>query len=144
MPSPAEDIRAIAELDTRFQAAVKFNDATTMEKILHQNMVLVTGSGEIHTRDDLLKAARDQASTYEKLDEEPGSQVVRVWGDAAVVSAKIWVKGKTGDTAFNVKLWFSDTYIRTPAGWQYAFGQLLASADGPSARYPSHPPNPLL
>lgn len=21
------------------------------------------------------------------------------------------------------KLWFSDTYIRTPAGWRYAFGQ---------------------
>jgi ketosteroid isomerase-like protein len=122
MPSPAEDIRAIAELDTRFQAAVKFNDATTMDKILHQNMVLVTGSGAIHTRDELLKAARDQASTYEKLDEEPGSQVVRVWGDTAVVTAKIWVKGKTGAAAFNVKLWFSDTYVRTPDGWQYVFG----------------------
>jgi hypothetical protein len=24
---------------------------------------------------------------------------------------------------FEYKLWFSDTYIRTPSGWKYAFAQ---------------------
>jgi hypothetical protein len=123
MPSPAEDEKAVADLDTRYQAAVKFNDAATMDKILHSNMVLVIGSGAIYTKDDLLRAARTKASTYEQQDEEAGSQVVRVFGDTAVVTAKLWLMGKTGDKAFNVKLWFSDTYVRTTEGWQYAFGQ---------------------
>jgi len=123
MPSPADDAKAVAELDTRYQAAVKINDAAAMAKILHRNMVLVTGSGAIHTREDLLNAARTGASIYEKQDEEPGSQIVRVFGDMAVVTAKLWLLGKTGDRSFNIKLWFSDTYLRTPEGWQYAFGQ---------------------
>jgi hypothetical protein len=25
------------------------------------------------------------------------------------------------------KLWFSDTYVRTPGGWRYAFGQASLS-----------------
>jgi ketosteroid isomerase-like protein len=121
--TPVDDARIVADLDTRYQAAVKINDAATMDKILHQNMVLLTGNGAIYTKDDLLKAARTKASTYEQQDEEPGSQVVRVFGDTAVVTAKLWLKGKTGDKAFDRKLWFSDTYVRTPEGWQYAFGQ---------------------
>jgi len=50
--------------------------------------------------------------------------VVRVWGDTAVVTAKLWLKGKRPNgEAFDYKLWFSDTYVRTPTGWRYAFGQ---------------------
>jgi ketosteroid isomerase-like protein len=50
--------------------------------------------------------------------------VVRVWGDTAVVTAKLWLKGtKAKGGAINFKLWFSDTYIRTPTGWRYVFGQ---------------------
>jgi ketosteroid isomerase-like protein len=47
-----------------------------------------------------------------------------VWGDTAVVTALLWVKGKGSDgKPFDRKLWFSDTYVRTPAGWRYVFGQ---------------------
>ena len=37
------DRRAVAALDTEFQAAVKHNDADAMARILHKNMVLVLG-----------------------------------------------------------------------------------------------------
>jgi ketosteroid isomerase-like protein len=55
--------------------------------------------------------------------EEPGTQKVRVWGDTAVVTAKLWLKGTSGGKAIDKKLWFSDTYVRTPQGWKYAFAQ---------------------
>jgi hypothetical protein len=29
--------------------------------------------------------------------------------------------------AFDRRLWFSDTYVRTPAGWRYVFGQASLS-----------------
>jgi hypothetical protein len=58
--------------------------------------------------------------------EIPGSQKVRLYGkDTAIVTALLWLKGTRvkDQSAFEYKLWFSDTYVRTPGGWQYAFGQ---------------------
>jgi hypothetical protein len=46
-----------------------------------------------------------------------------LWGDTAVVTAKLLLKGTREGTAFDRKLWFSDTYVRTPRGWRYVFGQ---------------------
>jgi ketosteroid isomerase-like protein len=118
------DARIVADLDARYQAAVKINDAETMAEILHRDMVLVIGRGAVVTRQELLADARARATIYEQQDEEPGSQIVRMFGpDTAVVTAKLWLKGSTGGQAFDRKLWFSDTYVRTPQGWKYAFGQ---------------------
>jgi ketosteroid isomerase-like protein len=121
--SPEEDRKAVAALDTEYQAAVKRNDAATMERILHEDMLLVLGDGRTVTRTDIVKAAIEKRIDYERQDEDPGTQVVRVWGDTAVVTARLWVKGKSKDAEFDRRLWFSDTYVRTPKGWQYAFGQ---------------------
>ena len=46
-----------------------------------------------------------------------------MWGDTAVVTAKLWIKGTRDGKNFDRTLWFSDTYVRTPGGWRYAFGQ---------------------
>src|SRR5262245_54515083 len=121
--SPADDARAVADLDTRYQKAVKENDAATMDAILLDDFVLVTGSGAAYTKADLLKSARDRQIAWEQQDEETGTQKVRLWGDTAVVTAKLWLKYKAGDKQVDKKLWFSDTYVRTPKGWRYAFGQ---------------------
>ena len=123
MATPAEDMKAVADLDTRYQAAVKANDADTMARILDDTMILVVGSGKVFARDDLLDSARKKEIIYEKQDEEPGTQTVRVWGDTAVVTAKLWIKGTNAGQPYERKLWFSDTYVRTKKGWRYAFGQ---------------------
>ena len=122
--APADDTRTVAALDTEFQAAVKRNDAATVGRIQADDMILVTGRGAIFTREDHINAALHQERTYEQQDEEPGTQTVRVWGDTAVVTALLWIKGVAKDgKAFDYRLWFSDTYVRTAAGWKYVFGQ---------------------
>jgi ketosteroid isomerase-like protein len=123
LPTDAKEI--VAKLDTEFQAAVKVNDASVMERILDEDMVLVHGNGSIDTRAELLEEARNKVIAYERQDEDPGTQTVRVWGDTAVVTARLWVKGvRQGGIAFDRRVWFSDTYIRTPNGWRYVFGQV--------------------
>lgn len=120
----ADDAAAVASLDVRYQQAVKANDAETMAKILHPQMILVVGSGAVVTRDDLIREARAKSIVYEIQDEEPGSQTVRMFGaDTAVVTAKLRLKYTRQGTAFDRTLWFSDTYVRTTEGWRYAFGQ---------------------
>jgi ketosteroid isomerase-like protein len=135
--SPEEDAKAVAALDTKYQAAVKANDAATMDQILADDFVLVTGRGKVFNKADLLDSARKKEVTYERQDEEPGSQKVRVWEETAVVTALLWIKSVQGGKPADYKLWFSDTYVRTPTGWRYVFGQ--ASLPLPKAESPAKP-----
>lgn len=129
MGSPAfadveKDRAEVAALDLEYQAAVKRNDADTMDRIVHEQFYLVSGSGRVVDRNQLIAGARNKDYTYEIQDEVPGSQTVRVWGDTAVVTAKLRVKGVGKKGPFDQTLWFSDTYVRTPKGWRYAFAQV--------------------
>lgn len=117
----SDDRAAVAALDTQYQSAVKNNDAAMMDRILADDFVLVTGTGKTFGKNDLLQRARDKAEAYEH--QEDTNQTVRVWGDTAVVTAFLWVKGSNKEGAFDYKLWFSDTYARTKDGWKYVFGQ---------------------
>ena len=121
--SSEEDVKTVATLDTKYQAAVKSNDALTMDQILADDFVLVTGRGKVLKKADLIESARKKEVIYERQDEEPGTQKVRVWGDTAVVTALLWIKAVQGVKPVDYKLWFSDTYVRTPTGWRYVFGQ---------------------
>lgn len=114
----------VAALDVTYQAAVKRNDAETMDRILHDDFILVLGSGKVITRAALMAEARAGTYQYELQDEVPGTQKVRLFGNhTAVVTALLWSKGVANGKKFEHKLWFSDTYVRTPKGWRYAFAQ---------------------
>ena len=122
-PLPAaavDDRKAVADLDAQYQRAVKDNDAATMDRILADDFVLVTGRGTTFNKADLLNETKS-GTVYEHQEEL--SQTVRVWGDTAVVTALLWAKGTREGKPFDYKLWFSDTYVRTPKGWRYALGQ---------------------
>jgi len=69
----------------------------------------VTGRGKVSSKADLIESARKKEVTYERQDEEPGTQKVRVWGDTAVVTALLWIKAEQGGKPADYKLWFSDT-----------------------------------
>jgi ketosteroid isomerase-like protein len=119
-----EDMAAIAALDTAYQAAVERNDADAMAAILHETMILVVGAGTVYTREDLLASARGRHVEFKRQVEDAGTQTVRLFGkDTAIVTARLWLKGTSEGVAFDKRLWFSDTYVRTRSGWRYAFGQ---------------------
>ena len=130
--SSTDDEKAVATLDTKYQEAVKNNDAATMARILADDFVLVTGLGKTYTKADLLEEARSGRVVYER--QEDSNQEVRLWGDTAVVTALLWAKGTDSGKAFDYNFWFSDTYVRTPGGWRYVFAQA-------STRLLNTPPN---
>ena len=121
----AADRAAVAKLDTDYQAAVKANDAATMDRILMDDFTLVIGVGKTFDKKSLLEAARNEDAVYTHQEEIDGTQTVRVHGDTAVVTAllRIAYTPRGGGAEQDYKLWFSDTYVRTPNGWRYFFGQ---------------------
>jgi ketosteroid isomerase-like protein len=119
--SSVDDEEAVAAVDTEYQAAVKNNDVATIDRILADDFVLVTGLGKTYSKRDLLQEARSKRMHYER--QEDSQQKVRVWGDTAVVTALLWAKGTLHGKAFDYKLWFSDIYLKTEKGWRYVFAQ---------------------
>ncbi|MFZ2031974.1 MAG: nuclear transport factor 2 family protein [Vitreimonas sp.] len=135
--SPEADRANVAALDTAYQAVVERNDADGMGAILHPDMILVVGAGTVYTRAQLIESARSQELIYEHQVEDAGTQTVRLYGaDTAIVTARLWLKGHNRETgvAFDRTLWFSDTYVRTPDGWRYAFGQASSALANPPQR----------
>lgn len=121
LSASTDDVKTVASLDTEYQEAVKKNDAVTMNRLLAGDFILVVGSGKIFSKADLLDEARGGKYVYEH--QEDTSQTVRVWGDTAIVTAKLWAKGMKDGKPFDYTLWFSDTYVRSSSGWRYVFGQ---------------------
>jgi len=119
--SAADDRSIVTGLDTRYQVAVKENDAAAMDRILADDFALVTGSGKIYSKADLLAEARSGRVHYELQDDT--DQTVRIWGDTAVITARLTEKGTDDGKPFDKMVWFSDTYVRTPSGWRYVLGQ---------------------
>jgi ketosteroid isomerase-like protein len=119
--SDPEDAKTIENLDARYQAAVKSNDAETMGRLLADDFMLVTGSGKTYSKADLIEEARSGQFHYDRQDDS--DQTVRSWGDTAVITAKLTARGTDAGKPFDYQVWFSDTYLKTPNGWKYVFGQ---------------------
>ena len=119
--TPTDDAKTVASLDIDYQAAVAKGDVNTMSRILADDFILTTGAGKAFSKSDLLSEARSGKIVYEH--QEASSRTVRIWGDTAVVTALLWAKGTESGKAFEYRLWFSDTYVRSTSGWHYVFGQ---------------------
>jgi ketosteroid isomerase-like protein len=128
-PPPSVDAETVARLDTLYQTAVKANDAAIMDEILADDFVLVTDDGASLTKADLIKEAQQKRTTYEHHEVEKDTQKVRIWRDTAVVTALLRIKGKRDQDPFDYKVSVSETYVRTPTGWRYVFGQVSKSDD---------------
>jgi ketosteroid isomerase-like protein len=122
------DLKVLAKLDTDYQRAVERSDTPTMARILADDFILVEGDGKVSTKTDLLKDAAGGQAKYERqVDSE---RTIRVWGDTAVITAKLWAKGLEDGKQVDYYMWFSDTYVRTSKGWSYVFGQASLALPG--------------
>jgi ketosteroid isomerase-like protein len=116
-----DDQKTLTMVDVDYQKAVEQNDTKTMARILDDKFILVEGDGTVSTKADLLQDAASGKTKYEhQVDSE---RTIRVWGNTAVVTAKLWAKGLEDGKQVNYYMWFSDTYVRRPTGWSYVFGQ---------------------
>ncbi|WP_395699762.1 nuclear transport factor 2 family protein [Aquabacterium sp.] len=125
------DHQAVYALDVQYQAAVERNDAATIARIHHPDMTLVLSNGSVVPGTQIEQRARENTWRFEQQVVVDDSRTVRVLNDTAVVTAKLWLKGwRPNGEAFDYKVWFSDTYVRTPGGWRYFFGQAGAPLPG--------------
>ena len=87
-----------------------------MDRILHDEFVLVFGNGTVYTKPDLINGASEGKIVYEQQKEIDDSQKVRVWGDTAVVTAKLWLKGTNEGQTFRSKT-LVQRYVHSHKRW---------------------------
>src|SRR5207245_1991702 len=134
LPTPplTVDAQMVGALDTVYRAALKANDIAIIDQILADDFVLVSDRGASLTKADLINEAREKRTIYEDEGVEEGTQKVRVWRDTAVVTELLRIKGTRDQNPF--KVWFSETYVRTPTGWRCVFGQASIPFPKPDAK----------
>jgi hypothetical protein len=123
-----DDIKALETLDSEYQKAVEQNDVKTMARILDDEFILVMGDGTSYTKTDLLNDAKGGQTRYER--QSDSDRTVRIWGNTAVVTAKLWAKGLEDGKQVDYTQWFSDTWVRKKGGWSYVFGQASLALPG--------------
>jgi ketosteroid isomerase-like protein len=115
-----DDATVLAQLDRAMQRAVVDRDPIAFADFLTDDYVLVVSNSRLV----------DKAGVVAEIDSPDGVMTVndshdlriRVHGDTAMVIADLHQVGRNGDTPFDYWVRYTDTWIRTPAGWKCLSG----------------------
>ncbi len=118
--SEAQDEADVLRLAKEFDVAVATHDMAAVDRALLDDYVLVTGTGRIVTKADLMKELATPKLAYQI--NESHDMSVRVHGDTAVVVAVLEQKWTEDGKAFDVPVRYTDTYVRTAKGWRQISG----------------------
>ncbi len=129
----ADDLRTLAALNRRFIHNFVTNDVPSHDAILHPTFVQISTSGAYLGRAAYLDEWRTgfdpKVITYWDMRD----QRITVIGDTALVRAVTrWVRVNQGQAMVGMTL-YTDTYVRTAAGWLCAQAHLSPVSE---ANYP--------
>lgn len=114
---PAEDVR---RLDAEIAVATWSGDAEWFEEHLADDYQLVTPSGSLRSKRDVIRELASPGLHMEAY--EPFDVIVRVYGDAAVVTGRMLQRFTLGDIQYVNDLRYTTVYVKRKSRW------LLASA----------------
>ena len=134
VPPAAPDAPSqVLALEREICEAYLHGDVPTMQRDLADDFTLVNGRGEVSTKAEDLETARSGSLRYRRF--ENSDSRVRIYGaDAAVVTGVTWVAGTTATGhAFDLRVRFTDTYVRQDGRWRLAASQASSALPVPTA-----------
>ena len=119
------DIKKLKELNEKWIASFVTRDTATMRGIYADDMELVSSSGKIFHKKDLLKnlLSPNQEFFSSKVD----SVRVRIFGNIGLVNATSTVRGKARQKEFTVTNCYLDVYEKRKGRW-YAVASQVGDA----------------
>jgi ketosteroid isomerase-like protein len=119
---PAQEVK---EADARLNQLIMQNLADEAAPLYMDDFLLITSGGKMVTKKEIV----DQIASSElKLEVNRTTEVrVRVHGTTAVLTGLLLQKGSWKGKPFDVKLWVTDTWIKTDGGWRLLSGQAGSS-----------------
>jgi len=113
-----DETAAVLEAQDRRFAATVAGDVGALERMLTDDMTYTHSTAAVDSRAEFLAALGSGRVDYEKI--APGKRDVRVYGDAAVVDGTCHVLVKVGERDVDVRLRFTELYVRKDGAWRMA------------------------
>ena|SRR5437773_1143643 len=113
-----DDKNALLKMEQEWNNALKTKDVVWFERNLASDVTdTSSGNGALHTKAEDIAALKEDKTTYDSL--ELSNLNARLEGNAGVVIGVNHLKGhdEKGE-GFEVKLAFTDTYIKRDGRWQ--------------------------
>lgn len=111
----ADSTEEVRRLDSEISVATWSRDAVWFEENLVDDYVLITPSGEVRTKVDVI---RELSIPNMRMDPyEPAEVSVRLYGDAAVVTGRVTQRFVLGGIRYIKDLRYTDFYVRRKGRW---------------------------
>jgi len=124
LPLLADDLADLRRLDHELVVATYTKDAAWFTKNMSDDYVLITSSGKVKPRADLVKELGTPGLEFQPY--EPAEVNVRFFGDTAVITGRIVQKYTYKDDRVEADMRYTDVWVKTPAGWKNVAGQASA------------------
>jgi ketosteroid isomerase-like protein len=122
-----DEVRSeLQNLDKEWSAAIVKNDADAIGRFMSEDWVIIGPEGNVIDRARFLGVIRSGDLTHESM--ESDGWLVRVYGDAAVVTAEAKSKGKYKGQGFATHERSTSVYVRREGRWQCVHTQLTPIA----------------
>jgi len=111
---PAVQSKIIA-LEKAWNQAYKIGDTKALDALLDNAVVLVTDDGSVQTKKEFLASVRATNSQEQQV--APESMSVRVFGNTAIASGVMRVKGVENGKSYVRREQFVDTWVDKGGKW---------------------------
>lgn len=123
--SRSDDLELIA-VDEEWSRAIVSNDAERIGSFMADDWVMVSGSG-MATKEEFLAFVRSGELTHSAM-ERVNDGRIRVYGDTAVLTARVTNTAHYGGQRFDADEWTSDLFVRRDGRWVCVLSHITAVA----------------
>ncbi len=108
--------------------AIAGNDTEQIAGVMADEWVIVSEAG-ISTKEEFLSAVRSDALTHSAMDRITPARV-RVYGDTAILTARVTNTAHYGGERFDADEWTTDVFVLRNGRWQCVLSQITPAAAG--------------
>lgn len=112
--TPAE--KEILDISEAWSRAIVANDADAIGSFMADEWMMVSERG-ISSKENFLSFVRSGQLTHDSMD-LAGLGSIRIYGDTAILAARITNTAHFGGETFEANEWTSDVFIKTADGWK--------------------------
>jgi hypothetical protein len=124
---PSADEKEVMQVTQDACVAFLTANLAAAEALLAPEFTLVNSRTVVQSREEVLAEIRDRDPVYSEFRNH--SMNAHVFGDAAIVQGITTVKGKSGESSFDVNVRFTDTLVRKHGKWRLVVSHVTAIPD---------------
>ncbi|HEX6159955.1 MAG TPA: nuclear transport factor 2 family protein [Thermoanaerobaculia bacterium] len=122
----ADDAEEVKRLDKEITVATWTGDAVWFEENVADEYVLVTPTGGTRTKRDVVRELATPGMQMEPY--EPREVILRMYGDAAVITGRVLQRYVLGGIRFANDLRYTNVYVKKKGRWLLVSGHISSVA----------------